>query len=182
MHTMEGLTVRPAVSSDIPDLIALDHNYSTDHVWQMDLRRSPEEVAATFRQVRLPRPMRVIYPRDPKGLADDWTRRLGVFVAEQGDARRGYLALAEGTVQGAAWVSDLVVGLRDRRRGVATRLLAGAWDWCRQQGLKRIFLEMQSKNYPAICLARKLGFVFSGYSDHYYPSEDIALFFCLDLD
>ncbi len=182
MQAMDGLTVRPAVSSDIPDLIALDHNYNTDHVWQMDLRRSPEGVAATFREVRLPRPMRVAYPRDPQRLADDWTRRLGVLVAEQGEARRGYLALAESTVEAAAWVSDLVVGLRDRRRGIATRLLASAWDWCRQQGLKRIFLEMQSKNHPAISLARKLGFVFSGYSDHYYPSEDIALFFCLDLD
>lgn len=182
MQAMEGLTVRPAVSSDIPDLIALDHNYSTDHVWQMDLRRSPEEVAVTFRQVRLPRPMRVTYPREPRRLTDDWTRRLGVFVAECNQMRRGYLALAEGTGEAAAWVSDLVVGLHDRRRGLATRLLASAWDWCRQQGLRRIFLEMQSKNYPAICLARKLGFVFSGYSDHYYPSEDIALFFCLDLD
>ncbi|MEW6567109.1 MAG: GNAT family N-acetyltransferase [Chloroflexota bacterium] len=179
---MEGLSVRPAVSSDIPDLIALDHSYSTDHVWQMDYRRLPDEVAATFRQVRLPRPMRVSYPRDPLRLADDWTRRLGLFVAEQGEARRGYLALAEGTGEAAAWVTDLVVGLRDRRQGIATKLLAAAWDWCRQQGLKRLFLEMQSKNYPAICLARKLGFVFSGYSDHYYRNEDIALFFSLDLD
>jgi hypothetical protein len=30
-------------------------------------------------------------------------------------------------------------------------------------------------------LARKLGFAYSGYSDRYYPNEDIALFFYLDL-
>jgi len=40
-----------------------------------------------------------------------------------------------------------------------------------------MILEMQSKNYPAISLARKMGFVFSGYSDRYYPDREIALFF-----
>jgi ribosomal protein S18 acetylase RimI-like enzyme len=44
-----------------------------------------------------------------------------------------------------------------------------------------MFLDMQSKNYPAIRLAQKMGFVFSGYSDHYYPNQDIALFFSLDV-
>jgi RimJ/RimL family protein N-acetyltransferase len=38
---------------------------------------------------------------------------------------------------------------------------------------------MQSKNYPAIALARKLGFSYSGYSDRYYADQDIALFFYL---
>jgi ribosomal protein S18 acetylase RimI-like enzyme len=178
---MEGLAIRPAVSSDIPELIALDHSYSTDHVWQMEFRREAEQVGATFREVRLPRPMRVAYPRDPARLADEWTRRSAILVAELAETRRGYLAITEGTAEGAGWVTDLVVGLRDRRQAVGTRLLGAAWDWCRQQGHRRIFLEMQSKNYPAIRLARKMGFVFAGYSDRYFANEDIALFFSLDL-
>jgi ribosomal protein S18 acetylase RimI-like enzyme len=59
--------------------------------------------------------------------------------------------------------------------------LGAAIDWARARGFVRLFIEMQSKNYPAIMLARKLGFVFSGYSDHYYPDEDISLFFSIDL-
>ena len=43
--------------------------------------------------------------------------------------------------------------------------------------MNQLFLEMQSKNYPAICLARKNGFAFSGYSDRYYSDQDIVLFF-----
>lgn len=179
---MEGLTIRPAISSDVPELMAFDHSYSTDHVWQMEYRRLPEEVSAVFRQVRLPRPMRVTYPRDASRLADEWTRHAALLVAEAGGTRRGYLALAAGTAPGSGWITDLVVSLRDRRRGIGARLVGAAWEWCRPRGFCRLFIEMQSKNYPALCLARKLGFVFAGYSDQYYPSQDIALFFSLGLD
>ena len=37
--------------------------------------------------------------------------------------------------------------------------------------------EMQSKNYPGISMANKLGYEFCGYSDRYYTNQDIALFF-----
>ena len=93
----------------------------------------------------------------------------------------GYLSIVEGPSQAMGWVTDLVVNLRRRRQGVASRLLVAAREWCRERGITRLFLEMQSKNYPAVCLARKMGFVFSGYSDQFYPDQDIALFFSLSL-
>ena len=71
--------------------------------------------------------------------------------------------------------------LPHRRQGVATGLLGVARRWCLEQGVARMVLEMQSKNFPCICLARKLGFVLSGYHDRYYPDQDIALFFTLNL-
>jgi hypothetical protein len=36
---------------------------------------------------------------------------------------------------------------------------------------------MQSKNQPAIRLAQKHGYEFCGYNDHYYMTQDVALFF-----
>jgi RimJ/RimL family protein N-acetyltransferase len=38
-------------------------------------------------------------------------------------------------------------------------------------------IEMQSKNHPAIRLAQKHGYEFCGYNDHYYLTQDVALFF-----
>jgi hypothetical protein len=38
-------------------------------------------------------------------------------------------------------------------------------------------MEMTTKNNPAICMARKLGYEFCGYNDHYYETQDIALYF-----
>ena len=53
--------------------------------------------------------------------------------------------------------------------------------WCRDRGLHRIYMEMQSKNFPAISIAKKMGLSFAGFSDNYFPDQDIALFFNKDL-
>lgn len=180
---MEGehLTIRSAVSTDIADLIDMDHSYSTDHVWQMSYTPEAEEVSVAFRQVRLPRPMRVEYPRDPDLLADEWTHKEVFLVAEQDGHPVAYLTLSETPALRSAWISDLVVEAAHRRQGIATHLINQVRGWCRERGLSRLFIEMQIKNYPAISLARKLGFVFSGYSDHHYLDQDIAIFFSLEI-
>ena len=169
--------LRTAKSTDIPLLIDLDHNYSTEFVWQLDLGldRSNNDVA--FREARLPRAMAVKYPRYPENLVEDWQQRSALFVAEAEARLFGYLSLSTQTAPGAAWISDLVVSSLHRRRGIGTRLILEAQDWARQHGLRRIVLEMQSKNYPAIRLAQKLAFEFAGFNDHYYENQDIALFF-----
>ena len=178
---MPEVVIRQAISSDIPRLMAIDHSYSTDHVWQMALRGAPGDVSVAFREVRLPRAMRVDYPRSPQRLADEWTKRSAVLIADAGEEPWGYIALMPATAPGAAWVCDLAVAQRQRRQGLGARLLGAAIDWARARSHLRLFMEMQSKNYAAIMLARKLGFAFSGYSDHYYPDEDISLFFSIDL-
>jgi ribosomal protein S18 acetylase RimI-like enzyme len=180
MHT-DNYLIRRANSGDIPALMNLDHGYSTDHVWQMSSDRGSDEVGVTFREVRLPRPMRVTYPRDPDRLADEWVLREALLIAEIESEPLGYVSLVHGPAVDSGWIIDLVVSLRCRRQGVATRLIQAAREWCREHGLTKMFIEMQSKNYPAIKLVKKLGFVFAGYSDHYYPEQDIALFFSLEL-
>jgi ribosomal protein S18 acetylase RimI-like enzyme len=83
----------------------------------------------------------------------------------------------EGIAPVTAWVTDLVVMRRVRRQGIGSGLVLAGMEWAKQRGLDRIVLEMQPKNYPAICLAYKLGFAFCGYNDRYYVTRDIALFF-----
>ena len=169
--------IRSAISSDIPQLMELDHHYSTDYVWQMGLESQQDVMLASFREIRLPRPMRVEYPRDPSLLADGWTQKSLLLVVEVDDYMLGYLSLNTGHVPGAGWVTDLVIGSQFRRQGLATQLVHHARGWLATRGYPSMILEMQSKNYPAISLARKMGFVFSGYSDRYYPDQEIALFF-----
>ncbi|MCJ7513237.1 MAG: GNAT family N-acetyltransferase [Anaerolineales bacterium] len=177
----QRISIRQAISSDITDLVALDHDYSTDHVWQMALNRSSDEISLTFRQVRLPRPMRVHYPRAPQRLADEWTRRAAVLVGEADGERLAYLSLVPAPADNSGWISDLVVSSKHRRQGIATAMIGMARRWCRERRYDSLFAEMQSKNFPAINLARKLGFSFAGYSDQYYPDQDIALFFRLSI-
>jgi ribosomal-protein-alanine N-acetyltransferase len=178
---MEPFVIRAAVSSDIPRLMGLDHSYSTDHVWQMALQAAMPSIEIAFREVRLPRPMRVAYPRRVERLADEWTERSVVLVGEADGRAAGYLSLASAPAPEAMWITDLVVDPAFRRQGLGRRLLSEAIGWSRARSQGRIFFEMQSKNHPAISLAQKMGFVFSGYSDFFYPNEDISLFFSFDL-
>lgn len=175
------VSIRPATSSDIPLLVNLDHHYSTDHVWQMSFSSGGGEVSVSFNEVRLPRPMRVQYPHDPEHLSDEWTNKLVLLIAEQEHAIVGYLCVEQSTSPQIGWITDLVISLQARRQGVGSSLLHAARAWCKQQGFARMVMEMQSKNFPAIQLARKAGFVYAGYSDQYFPDQDIALFFALEI-
>ena len=174
---MSSVRIRPAVATDIPQLMKLDHTSTSDYVWQLDLRKENGQVLAGFREVRLPRPVSVTYPHDPHALADEWIQRTATFIAFTGDVLAGYVCLLEHSQATTVWITDLVVDAGSRRRGVGSALLNAAQDWASSRNDRDIFLEMPSKNYPAIRLAYKFGFEFCGYNDHYYVTQDVALFF-----
>ena len=73
-------------------------------------------------------------------------------------------------------LSDLI-DVAHRRSGVAMALLESAQAWAESRAHRRLILEVQSKNVPAIRLAQKSGFEFCGYNDQYYLNKDVALFF-----
>jgi RimJ/RimL family protein N-acetyltransferase len=76
-----------------------------------------------------------------------------------------------------AWVTDVVVAPVQRRKGAASALLTAMQTWASERGVRRMILEMQSKNQAYIRLAQKFGYEFCGYNDQYYPTQDVALFF-----
>jgi len=169
--------IRPANSNDLPPLMALDHTCSSDYVWQLELRREPNQSNVNFREVRLPRSVDVKYPRDPFALANEWTKRDGVFLALYQNEPVGYCAVTVEHVSSVVWMVDLVVAPQFRRQGAGSTLLNAGLAWALERGAKRLILEMQSKNQPCIRLAQKFGFEFCGYNDQYYPTQDVALFF-----
>ncbi len=178
---MPEIQIRPAAETDIPKLVTLDHDYISDYVWQMDILTEEGQIGVSFRQVRLPRSVRVEYPRHPKKLIDDWEERQVLLVACMESEPVGYLSAMRNIAPATTWVTDLVVVRRMRRQGIGSALVLAAQEWSRHTRTYRIVLEMQPKNYPAISLAQKLGFDFCGYNDRYYANHDIALFFARSL-
>ncbi|MFC2037897.1 GNAT family N-acetyltransferase [Chloroflexota bacterium] len=171
------MDVRPATLADLNACLSLDHNFETDHVWQMTSAKTEARVNVAFHIVRLPRRMRAEYPRDVEQLVEDWQRGEGFFVAEVDGKVRGYVDVIAYPWQQMGWVTNLAVDGPYRRRKIGAALVRHACQWTAAQGLQAVQVEATTKNYPALCLYEKLGFQFCGFSDHYYPNQDIALFF-----
>ena len=91
------IEVRPATEADLAVLMAFDHGSTSERVWQLDLHREPRDlrVAATFREIRLPRPVVLRYPRDPVGLTEIWQRKPVMYVAATGIQPIGYAVAVE---------------------------------------------------------------------------------------
>lgn len=175
---MPEIEIRPAVETDIPLLIQFDHSFTSDHVWQMEYRLEAGQLGAAFREVRLPRSVKVDYPRSPGALVDSWQKRSGLLIAVLNGAPVGYASLSQEKLPFATWMHDLVVEHRFRRQGIGSALILAAHEWVASQpGSRRLILEMQLKNYPAIQFAQILGFDFCGFIDQYYPNQDAALLF-----
>lgn len=174
---MSELQIRPTVATDLARLMGLDHSITSEAVWQLEFRRDAGQVSTTFREVRLPRAIQIQYPHNHFALADDWVRRSMMYTAVKNSDPVGYISLLERGTASTVWVTDLVIDPAHRRRGVAAALLVAGQAWAESRAHRRLILEMQSKNVPAIHLAQKNGFEFCGYNDHYYINKDVALFF-----
>ncbi len=171
------MIVRPAELVDLKACLDMDHSYVTDHVWQMEESERSGEITVTFRTAKLPRSMRVRYPKDYDNLLQDWQRGECFLVAEEDGDVRGYLDMSVHPWNLTGWINHLTVDKDFRRQGIGTALITKAIAWARQHGLARVMLELQTKNYPAICFCQKNGFAFCGFNDRYYTNQDIALFF-----
>jgi GNAT superfamily N-acetyltransferase len=178
---MPDIQLRPTVANDLSRLMGFNHSIASESVWQLELRRDTGQVAAVFREVRLPRSITVTYPHNPFALADDWVRRSMMYTAYVGKDPAGYVSLLERGSDSVVWITDLVVNEPNRRQGVGSVLLTAAQEWAAARSHRRIILEMASKNLPGIRIAQKFGYEFCGYNDHYYLNQDVALFFAKSL-
>lgn len=179
---MPEIKIRPAVVSDLADLVKIEHSYHSLFVWQMDRVLDEGQISVSFRLMRLPRPVQVDYAGShPLLNHENWSRYQAVLVATAADTLVGYIGISDQFAPRTLWVTDCAVREDMRRQGIGTALILAAQDWGTENGFRKAILEMQSKNHPAIQLAHKLGYEFCGYNDHYFPNQDIALFFSRSL-
>lgn len=174
---MPEIEVRPGLSTDLNELMGIDHSCASSYVWQMERLINEGQISILFREIRLPRSIIVNYPHQIEICLEDWKKANSVLVASQGNKPVGYVHIEVDNEAQSGWIKDLAVAEKYRRQGIGSALVLAAQDWSAIRNLKRVILEMSSKNLPAIRLAQKLGFDFSGYNDSFYANKDIALFF-----
>jgi len=179
---MPEVEIRPIQKSDLPGLFTIELGCASPRVWQMDRVASDGALGATFREVRLPREARLNYPRSHQQIFAELDDPQQIILEALIDGQPvGFARLSTRVSPLTAWVKDLAVREKSRGKGIGTALLLAGLEWSMQQNLRRTVIEIQSKNYPAILLARKLGFEFSGFNDQFYTNQDIALFFTRSL-
>ncbi len=174
---MPEIEIRSIVDEDLSALRAFEHGYYSEYVWQMNLDAEPQIKRVEFRRVRLPRRIFVAYPRQKTAIFQDWDQSEAFLVACLGGRAVGYADITTDNLADEVRVHNLVVSSPMRRQGIASGLLVALMNLCSNRSIHRLLLPLQSKNDPAIQMAQKLGFEFCGYQDHYFPNQDLALFF-----
>jgi len=174
------MRIRQGWSGDAERLLQLDGSFESQWAWQME-EAAPARMATSFRQVRLPRPLRVEYPTEARELLGRLRREDYLLIAEEEDQARGYLLMEAQEWRRTGWVHLLAVDRPYRRRGTGKALVEAAASLGQEKGLWRLVLELQTNNYPAICFCQQVGFRFCGFSSQYYANNDIALFFTRSL-
>ena len=117
---MLEIDIRPTVANDLSRLMGFDHSVTSESVWQLELRREPGQVNASFREVRLPRSISIEYPHNPFALADDWVRKSMMYTGLVGQDPVGYISMLERGAASVVWVTDLVVNIVALRRSEFT--------------------------------------------------------------
>jgi ribosomal protein S18 acetylase RimI-like enzyme len=169
--------IRPAELADLEAVLAIDHSYVTDHVWQMDDRKVGGEHVVTFRLAQLPRAVQVASPYDTATLKRCLYRCDYLWVAQVEQKICGYIGIALVPWQSTGLLPAFAVAPFARRRGIGSQLLQAAIHQARADGLSALTLSLTPKNYPATRFCQARGFRFSGYADHAYAGGEIALFF-----
>lgn len=177
--TRPNYLIRDGLLTDIPQCLALQHEYQTDHVWQMRFQRTDDGYQVFFQTERLPRAVEIQYEADENRLKLMAVPDQCFLVAAYKDTSEilGYLVMWNDRAHGIGCVQDIVVDQPVRRFKIGTHLLKIARQWAQEHQLVQLLIETQTKNYPAIQFCQSAGLTFCGFNDQYFSNRDIAVFF-----
>ena len=183
MSTSLGFVIRDGLETDIAACLGLDHHYSTEFVWQMNIEEHAGQWNIAFNTQRLPRTLEALYDADERRirLALPSDQCFLVAVAKDSPEILGYMTMRHDPVYRAARIQDVVVSSPYRRHHIGTRLVNIARQWAKEHGLVRVTIENNTQNHPGIAFCQQLGFKFCGFDDQYFPNQDIAVFFSQSL-
>lgn len=171
------MLVRAVRDGDWEGCLGIDTSYETKYAWQMDELHSGGEWRVSFREIRLPRTLRIQPVVANDSLLKSWQRRDQFWVALEHREVIGYLGLDVDLASYQARITDIAVIPEFRRKGTASAMLARATEWCLRQHIHQLILVCPLKGHPAISFAQKHHFAFCGFQDSYWPGQEVALFF-----
>jgi len=177
MESMTTVNIRSATQEDINAITVINPSVEISKTWQMDQGFENGTMITKFREITLPRPIRLAYPFSEKSIRKNLEENDLNLVAEDKKHLFGLISLIQSDGIPAARVTDLILDENYRRKGICTSLLISAVDWLITRNIKGIILEMMLKNYPGVNMSKKLGFEFCGFNEIYYRNGQTAIYF-----
>lgn len=118
-----------------------------------------------------------VYDIENQAFFEPWSKKKLIKDLEQNTFLKHFVYEKDGEVLGfyiASLVLDeveiftIAVDKDHRSEKIGTRLLDHLMDWSKDAGVKKIWLEVSTKNEPAINLYKKFGFKIMGIRKNYY--------------
>jgi ribosomal-protein-alanine acetyltransferase len=167
------LSIRAAVSTDLPALMALQKHAATAAHW------SVEQYEALFRASSPARIALVVEEENQEEENQEETNQEEENQQCEAEVQGFVIARAVGV----EWeIENIAIAGPARRRGLGTRLLGEFLDLAKARGGEAVFLEVRESNHAACSLYERWAFMESGRRKKYYkdPQED-AILYRLDL-
>ncbi len=132
--------------------------------------------------------IREIVEIEKEVMHNPWTEKL--FISGLNDFTVVFCAQYEDEVAGFIWaqrveneaeIFKVAVTERFQRRGIGNVLLETFINYCKNNGVNTLYLEVSSKNLKAIKLYKKQGFTENGRRKNYYGSDNDALLLVYEL-
>jgi len=141
--------------------------------YDIAIQRNGDDFEVSFTKQSLPVAFVKQPVEDDRLFQDHWDDARAWGVIEGDDL----LAVVETAVE--SWnnrlrITELWVGTRLRRQGVATTLMNAAFQRARDEGRRMVVLETQSNNTPAIEFYLRYGFELIGFDASHYSNDDVA--------
>ena len=173
------LLFRDATDRDLSACLELDHMYETEYVWQMRIHNEGHQQQITFQRERLPRFLDAEWPINNHRLQLALPPEHCFLIAEDRENHEviGYLTMRHDPIYGVGRLQDVVVSRPHRRQKIGTRLMNVARQWAVNKQIATLTAELQTQNFPGILFCQASGLSFCGFNDHYFPNQDIAVFF-----
>lgn len=108
------------------------------------------------------------------------------LVAEDENRVVGFSSISLEKWNNSAWVNQIVVEPKFRRKGFASKMIRKMVAWANKKNARVVLVESQIGNVAATNFYIKNGFRICGYNDRYYTNQptntdEIALFLSQDL-
>lgn len=167
--------IRRPTLHDLNECAQLDPSYTTQHVWQMQLRVEETDIETHFHLVHLPRPMTVTADAANDDLLRSWQAGECMLAAREGHAVLGFLHMRPEPAVRSGLILRHVVAPLHRRRGAGGALLQQALQWGSDHQLRSLRVRVSTKNHPAIQFYLAHGFAFGGFHERFYSDQEIIL-------